>query len=230
MDAGLGNTHETWHAVAPAVSKLTRTCTYDRANLGESDAAPKPRTSADVVADLRRLLRAARVAPPYLLVGHSFGGLNVRLFASDHPGAVAGIILVDPTPTAFLRRECALVSASLCEELRRGWGPGNNPDGLDFVISGREVERAAALPRVPLVVLAATVHQQAAITDAGVEAAPPPRGGDRAQPEAPGADRPIETMWRPTRRGERTASELACECRRQRTASPSSRASPRRSA
>ena len=94
---------------------------------------------------------------------------------------------MDPTPTAFLRRECALVSASLCKELRRGWGPGNNPDGLDFVISGREVERAAALPRVPLVVLAATVHQQAAITDAGIEAK-------------------IETMWR----GEE--QQARCEC------------------
>ena len=90
MDAGLGNTHETWHAVAPAVSKLARTCTYDRANLGESDAAPKPRTSADVVADLQRLLRAARVAPPYLLVGHSFGGLNVRAVRVEHPRWVGG--------------------------------------------------------------------------------------------------------------------------------------------
>ena len=69
------------------------------------------------------------------------------------------------------------MSVSLCAELRRGRDPANNPDGPDFVISGHEIERAAALPRVPLVVLAATGHQQAAITDSDVEAK-------------------IETLWR----------------------------------
>ncbi|MDX6631237.1 MAG: hypothetical protein QOH00_3483, partial [Gaiellales bacterium] len=156
MDAGLGNTHETWHAVAPVISKRTRTCTYDRANLGASDAAPKPRTSAEAVADLKRLLTVAKIRPPYVLVGHSFGGLDVRLFASDYPKEVSGLVLVDPTPTAFLRGECALVSASLCAELRRGWDPSNNPDGLDFVRSAHELDLSRALPDVPLIVLAAT--------------------------------------------------------------------------
>jgi pimeloyl-ACP methyl ester carboxylesterase len=169
MDAGLGNTHTTWHAVAPAVSKLSRTCTYDRANLGSSDAAPKPRTSADVVADLRALLKAAAVAPPYVLVGHSFGGISARLFASDYPAEVAGIVLVDPTPTTFIDGECAMVSASLCAVLRQGWDPSNNPDGLDFVKSGEEIAQAGPLPGVPFVVLAGTNHQQAAITDPAIE-------------------------------------------------------------
>jgi len=169
MDAGLGNTHETWQAVAPAVRKLTRTCTYDRANLGKSDSTSKPRTSADVVADLHRLLAAAHIRPPYLLVGHSFGGLNVRLFAAEHPTEVSGIILVDPTPTTFLSGECALVSAALCRELQAGWDPDNNPEGLDYLASSKQVEAAANLPRVPVIVLAATDHQQDAITDPDVE-------------------------------------------------------------
>lgn len=169
MDAGLGNTHETWHAVAPTISKRTRTCTYDRANLGASDAAPKPRTSAEVVSDLQRLLSVAKIRPPYVLVGHSFGGLDVRLFASDHPKEVSALVLVDPTPTAFLRGECALVSASLCADLRHGWDPSNNPDGLDFVKSANELDHARALPDIPVIVLAATNHQQAAITDPGIE-------------------------------------------------------------
>jgi pimeloyl-ACP methyl ester carboxylesterase len=169
MDAGLGNTHETWQSVAPAVRKLTRTCTYDRANLGKSDSASKPRTSADVVADLHRLLGAAGIRPPYLLVGHSFGGLDLRLFAAQHPTEVSGIVLVDPTPTTFLDGECALVSTALCQELRAGWDPENNPEGLDYVKSSAQVEAAANMPRVPVIVLAATSHQQAAITDPDVE-------------------------------------------------------------
>lgn len=169
MDAGLGNMHTTWQAVAPAVSKLARVCTYDRANLGTSDAAPKPRSSADVVADLHALLKAAAIAPPYILVGHSFGGISARLFASDYPTEVAGIVLVDPTPTTFVDGECAIVTASLCAVLRQGSDPSKNPDGLDIVKSGEEIAQASPLPGVPFVVLAATNHQQAAITDPAIE-------------------------------------------------------------
>ncbi len=168
MDAGLGNIHETWDAVAPPVRKLTRTCTYDRANLGKSDAAPTPRTSAEVVADLHSLLKAAGVRPPYLLVGHSFGGLDVRLFAAQYPSEVSGVVLVDPTPTTFLDGECALVSAALCQELRAGSDPSENPERLDYVKSSAEVDQAGPLPKVPVIVLAATNHQQAAVTDQDV--------------------------------------------------------------
>jgi len=168
MDSGLGDTHTTWKAVAPALSGV-RTCTYDRANLGASDAAPKPRSSADVVADLRALLKAAAIAPPYLLVGHSFGGISVRLYAATHPADIAGIVLVDPTPTGFVDGECAIVDSSLCAVLRQGWDPSKNPDGLDLAKSGEEIAQAGPLPKVPFVVLAATSHHQDAITDAAIE-------------------------------------------------------------
>lgn len=169
MDAGLGNTHSTWSAVAPKISALARTCTYDRANLGSSDPAPKPRSSADVVADLRALLKAASIAAPYVLVGHSFGGLNMRLFAAAHPDEVVGLVLVDPTPTAFPDDECSIVDAALCATLRTGWDASRNPDGLDIVKSAAEIAAAGPLPVGPMIVLAATNHQQAAITDAGIQ-------------------------------------------------------------
>lgn len=169
MDAGLGNTHTTWAKVAPAVSKLTRTCTYDRANRGTSDDAAKPRTSADVIADLHALLGAASLEPPYVLVGHSYGGDNLRLFAATYPAETAGMVLVDPTPTTFLHDECSVVDATVCGELRTGFSAASNPEGLDFEKSAAQVDQAATLPQVPLVVLAATAHKQAAITNSQQE-------------------------------------------------------------
>ena len=78
------------------VAKSTRACWYDRAGYGWSDPAPWRRSSADIADDLHKLLRAVGVPPPYVLVGHSFGGFrNVRVFAARNPGEVAGMVLVD---------------------------------------------------------------------------------------------------------------------------------------
>ena len=77
-------------------SALTTSVLYDRAGTGWSDAAPLPRTAADVTTELRALLRAAEVPPPYLLVGHSLGGAFARHFAQRFPGEVAALLLLDP--------------------------------------------------------------------------------------------------------------------------------------
>jgi pimeloyl-ACP methyl ester carboxylesterase len=76
-------------------------CAYDRAGMGYSDPGPLPRDSLAIVSDLETLLKAARVPPPYVLVGHSMAGLHVRLFAVRNPDLVAGLVLVDAaTPEA----------------------------------------------------------------------------------------------------------------------------------
>ena len=162
MDAGMASGHEAWNAVAPAVSKLTRTCTYDRAGVAGSDDAPKPRTLRSLVSDLRRLLAHAGVNPPYLLVGHSFGGLDMRLYASEHPHDVVGMVLLDPTPTTLLTDVCS-ISADACATYTANWSA--NPEGVLFDKSAQLVD-AARLPRVPLVVMAATNHEDPAF---GVE-------------------------------------------------------------
>lgn len=95
FDSGLSDWSFTWALVQPRVARLTRACSYDRAGLGYSDPARRAGTSANMVDDLQRLLRAAQIAPPYLLIGHSLGGFNVRLFADRHPDQVAGMVLVD---------------------------------------------------------------------------------------------------------------------------------------
>jgi pimeloyl-ACP methyl ester carboxylesterase len=104
LDAGMGEAWVTWSKVQPALARTTRACSYDRAGIGYSDPGPLPRTSARIAEELHALLHGAGVAGPYVLVGHSFGGYNVRLFASRYPREVAGIVLVDASHEDQWRR------------------------------------------------------------------------------------------------------------------------------
>ena len=95
LEAGFGGNSENWSAVQPPLSRTTRTCSYDRAGLGNSLPMPGVHDAADEIADLQRLLTAAHVPPPYVLVGHSYGGLLARLFTHAHAREIAGVVLVD---------------------------------------------------------------------------------------------------------------------------------------
>lgn len=96
FDAALGASSLSWSLVQPAVARVTRACTYDRAGFGWSDAGPLPRTAGRIADELHELLVRAAVAGPYVLVGHSFGGLVMRLLAARHVDEVAGLILIEP--------------------------------------------------------------------------------------------------------------------------------------
>lgn len=95
LDAGLGDWSTHWTAVQALLEEDFHVCSYDRAGYGWSDPGPRPRDSQRIVAELRSLLEKAGLQPPYLLVGHSFGGLNMRLFASNFPHEVTGLVLVE---------------------------------------------------------------------------------------------------------------------------------------
>jgi pimeloyl-ACP methyl ester carboxylesterase len=97
FESGLSDWSNTWALIQPAVAKTTRACTYDRPGMGYSDPAVEPRTPEAAVADLKRLLDAAGIHEPVLLVGHSLGGFYAKLFAVTHPDRVAGLVLVDPS-------------------------------------------------------------------------------------------------------------------------------------
>jgi pimeloyl-ACP methyl ester carboxylesterase len=84
-----------WDLVQPGVARFASVCSYDRAGLGWSERGPKPRSAGNMVEELHTLLGQAGVEPPYVLVGHSKGGLFVRLYAHQYPGEVAGMVLVD---------------------------------------------------------------------------------------------------------------------------------------
>ena len=97
LEAGLGGFAFDWRSVQSGIAATARVCAYDRAGLGASPAGPNPRDTQAEVSDLEALLPAAGMRGPYVLVGHSMGGYNVRLFASRHLHDVAGIVLVDPS-------------------------------------------------------------------------------------------------------------------------------------
>ena len=155
MDAGLDMTHSTWGTVPRDVARFTRICTYDRAGLGDSDGAtPTPRTSGYLVVDLHALLRTAGEREPFLLVGHSFGGLNARLYASRYPEQIAGLVLVDSSHEDQYERYAALKPPGEREKYLKHEG-GANYERVDLLSSAEEIRRARPLPRIPIIVLTA---------------------------------------------------------------------------
>lgn len=95
VDNGAGNWSVTWMHLQERLADETRFCVYDRAGLGWSEPGPLPRTSKQMVEELHILLNKANIQPPYILVGHSLGGYNVRIYADRYPDEVAGIVLVE---------------------------------------------------------------------------------------------------------------------------------------
>jgi pimeloyl-ACP methyl ester carboxylesterase len=95
FDAGAGGDGAGWYRVQPDVGRITRACVYDRAGRTYSTPLARSHTSREMVVQLHTLLQRAGLPGPYVLVAHSFGGLNVRLYASEHPDQVAGMVLVD---------------------------------------------------------------------------------------------------------------------------------------
>jgi len=96
FDAALGASSLSWSLVHPAVARVTRACTYDRAGFGWSEGGPMPRTAGRIADELHRLLQRGEVPGPYVLVGHSYGGLVMRLFASRHAEEIAGLVMIEP--------------------------------------------------------------------------------------------------------------------------------------
>ncbi len=155
-----------WVEVQNRVSRFTRACSYDPANglWGRSDAAPTPRTAENVVADLHDLLAAAKVPGPYVLVGHSDGGLFAQLYASRHSGEVAGLVLIDAVHSDYYARRTALLKKLLppagrkavVQGLRRRPPLILDPEQIDLETSlaqTRAAFAAAPLRSMPLFVL-----------------------------------------------------------------------------
>jgi pimeloyl-ACP methyl ester carboxylesterase len=95
LEAGPNDSSLIWQLVQPDISKFTRVCSYDRAGFGWSEAPYEPRSSSNIASELERLLTRASIPGPYVLVGHDFGTLDLRVFAARHRQEVAGMVFVD---------------------------------------------------------------------------------------------------------------------------------------
>lgn len=155
MDSGLNMPMNTWGNVPQEVAKFTRVCVYERAGIGESDSAPQQlRTSKDVVADVHKLLQNAGENSPFVLVGHSFGGLNMRFYSSLYPQEVVGIVLVDSSHPEQYQRYANLQKAEEREKYLRHEGGGNS-EGINLLASAEEIKNAPPISSIPLIVLSA---------------------------------------------------------------------------
>jgi pimeloyl-ACP methyl ester carboxylesterase len=114
LDSGLGEPALSWKGVQAGVSQFTRVCSYDRAGYGQSDPGPQPRSSVQIARELHALLERSQTPGPYVLVGHSFGGYNVRVYAGLYRKKVSGVVLVD----ASHEDQAQFQPASVREEAR----------------------------------------------------------------------------------------------------------------
>lgn len=95
LESGSGGPSVDWLMVQPEVAKFARVCSYDRAGYGWSDSGPEPRSSLQIARELKQLLQASRENGPYVLVGHSMGGYDIRVYTGQYPKDVVGMVLVD---------------------------------------------------------------------------------------------------------------------------------------
>ena len=143
FDSGLPGSTLSWNSVQPAIAKITQTCSYDRAGLGWSEPGPLPRTTERIVEELHSLLAIAGIPPPYIFVGHSFGGLTARFYASRYPEEIARMVLVDPldpgewNPLTPEQKKTLAAAARMAR--RTGWYARFGLLRLYFFLVGRKI-------------------------------------------------------------------------------------------
>jgi pimeloyl-ACP methyl ester carboxylesterase len=148
-----------WAHIFREVRQNTRMFVHDRAGLGFSDAAPAPRASLEMAEDLHTLLEKAQIPPPYVLVGHSLGGFNVRVFAGRYPNEVGGMVLVDSSHPDQWERFASIVpretpmDSALLARFRKHYGSPKSLSSLDLQTSATQVRDITWLGTKPLVVV-----------------------------------------------------------------------------
>jgi pimeloyl-ACP methyl ester carboxylesterase len=168
FDSSMGTTGDDWSIIQSHIEELTRACYYDRVGLGKSDPCPKASyTTQDMVDDLHKLLINANIAGPYVYVAHSLAGLNARLYASQYPQDVVGMVLINvshpdqmerllalyppesPDESAYVRMGRQFFSGGYIDDFMEG------PEYLDWDTSAAQVRATGTLGSIPLVVLSA---------------------------------------------------------------------------
>lgn len=156
---GSGGPLAGWMRVFDSIAARTTTLAYNRPGIGRSARPAEDQTAAEMVASLRRLLATLQLAPPYVLVGHSFGGLVANLYARRHPVDVAGVVLLEATApqdlTALKAHENAL-QKGLAWLMRRLVPPQRWHESEHTARSAAELAAAPPFPAVPLRVVTGT--------------------------------------------------------------------------
>jgi pimeloyl-ACP methyl ester carboxylesterase len=144
--------------IVPALARRTRVCTYDRAGDGLSDARPakvRPLTGATQARELRTLLKVIGAGPPYVLVGHSYGGMITREFAGLYPHQVVGMVLLDASSEPEVAIYDRLHAGPWIDDTVQ---PAPNQK-INIHATVRQLERAPSLGRMPLIVITASILQ-----------------------------------------------------------------------
>ena len=177
IDYGIAGSAVAWRKLQAELAKYTTVCAYDRAGYGWSDPGPSPRTAAQAVEEMQALIEAAGWAGPFVLLGHSFGGFDTRLFAARHPALVAGLVWLDsshpeealqanpqgnPRPVTNPIAQGAIHDGDLDDDRAAGAYLNTRRKAIftqmdelsNFQTSARQVLEAGKIPDVPLVVVA----------------------------------------------------------------------------
>lgn len=154
FELGAAGGHLAYWKMQSAISRHALTIAYERAGLGRSGQRPEPRSATQAATELHALLEKLQLTPPYVLVGHSYGGLLVRAFAHRYPAEVSGLVLIDPATEDYYEymmqetpREWAAAEHALGEGFRQQWL------GMSLVLE--DARQAWPLPKVPVTIVVA---------------------------------------------------------------------------
>lgn len=160
FESGLGADWSPWSLVTSEVGARARTFAYSRPGYGQSEPSPDPRDAAHIVEDLRTLLTRRGFAPPYVLVGHSFGGAYMEFFAKAHPGEVMGVVLVDPRHRDFAAacEQAALAGCTIPAPVLASLPRVQIDEYEAFARTSDEIRALGTFGPYPVRVLTATSH------------------------------------------------------------------------
>lgn len=153
LGSGLASDNHDWGPVEERISEYTRVCSYDRAGLGASDPADGFLNAQTASDDLHALLSSAGLAGPVVIVGHSYGGMVARLFASQHPERTEALVLVDSLQKDNLTQAGKILGEQAMALFMQG--VRSNPEGVDLEASFAQAKEAGHLGNSPLTVITA---------------------------------------------------------------------------
>jgi pimeloyl-ACP methyl ester carboxylesterase len=156
--AGWDGGDGSWDAIEPGITNQARVCSYAKLGTGNSGPAPVTQTFATQAADLHAVLRASNEPGPYVVLGHSFGGAEAVTFASQYSDEVAGLLLLDASPTTWPATVCSVPAFQpVCDLMH---DPGHDAERLDVFSAFNDVSGITSLGGLPMTVMTGA-HRQA---------------------------------------------------------------------